>query len=105
MPDGFATDSNSGSNGKDSQRSTIPGRMLMTSILMRDPACYKRMTTISTWKRVFIKDTWMCHDELTPQICVHNLPGDVEYTSSLQGCWTLGRGYCNDYHPWQGVLQ
>jgi len=98
-PDGFATDSNSRSNGKDSQRSMTPGRMLTTSTPTRDPTYYKKTTMILIWKRIFIKDTWMHHDELILRICIPNRPGNVEYTSSPQGHWTLDRGYCDDYRP------
>jgi len=99
MPDGFATNSNSRSDGKDSRRSTTPGRTLMTSTPTRDPTYYKKTTMISIWKRIFIKDTQMRHDELILRICVPDRPGNVEYTSSPQGPWTLGRGYCDDYRP------
>jgi len=70
MPDGFATDSNSRSDGKDSQRSTTPGRTLTTSTLTRDPAYYKKTMMILIWKRIFIKDTWMRRDELILRICI-----------------------------------
>ena len=46
--------------------------MLTTLTPMRDPACYKKIMMISTWKGIFIKDTWMYHNKLILQICVPN---------------------------------
>ena len=47
MLNGSEIVSNSRSNGMDFQKSTIPGKMRMASILMMDSESWERMMTIS----------------------------------------------------------
>ena len=59
MLNGSEIVSNSRSDGMDFQKSTIPGRMRMASILAMDPRSWERTMTISIWKKISITGTLM----------------------------------------------
>ena len=59
MLNGSEIVSNSRFNGMDFQKSTIPGKTRMASILTMDPRCWERTTTILIWKKISIAGTLM----------------------------------------------
>jgi hypothetical protein len=58
---------------------------------------YKKEMRISTW-RTSTEDTQMHHDGQITQTCAPSQLNTGGYEDSLQGHWTLGGGYCNEYH-------
>jgi hypothetical protein len=101
MPDGSKTNSSSKSNGRASQRNMTLGRMLKILTQMMAHNSYKKETRISTWRRTSTEDTQTQHNGWIPQICAPNQLDTRGYEDSLQGCWTLGGGYFDEYHIFQ----
>ena len=85
MLDGSEIISNSRSNGMDFQKSMIPGKTWMASILAMDPGCWERMTTISIWKKISIAGTLMLQREPTLLLLRGSQPGDRGHTVSPWG--------------------
>ena len=79
---GSEIDSSSRFNGKDSQKNTILGKMLMILTLTTDPDSCKREMLISISRRISIADTLMLQSELTLLLSADNQPKDGGYTIS-----------------------
>ena len=84
-PDGSEIVSNSRFNGMDFQKSTIPGKTQMALILMMDPGCWERMTTISIWKKISITGTLMLRREPTLLLLRGSQPGNGGHAVSPWG--------------------
>ena len=82
MLNGSEIDSNSRFNGKDSQRNTILGKMLMTSTLTTDPNSYKREMMTSILRTISITDTLMLRNKPTLLLSADNQPKDGGCTVS-----------------------
>ena len=85
MLNGSEIVSNSRSNGMDFQKSTIPGRTQMASILVMGPGSWERTTMISIWKKISITGTLMLRKELTLLLLGDSQPGDGGHTVSPWG--------------------
>ena len=77
--------SNSRSDGMDFQKSTIPGKTWMASILTMDPRCWERTMTISIWKKISIAGTLMLRREPTLLLLRGSQPGNGGHTISPWG--------------------
>ena len=85
MLNGSEIVSNSRSDGMDFQKSMIPGRMQMASILVMGPRSWGRMMMILIWKKISITGTLMLQRELTLLLLRGSQPGDGGHTVSPWG--------------------
>ena len=85
MLNGSEIDSSSRFDGKDSQRNTILGRMLMISTLTTDPNSYKREMTTLTLRKTSTADTPMLLGEPTLLLNDSSWPDNRGYIVSPWG--------------------